>query len=209
MHNRYSITAGQAFVCRAAAGLCWTIALVQLGALLFAIAVPSADLRARCGAAGCTAATVPHLPITPEQVAAAGVRPATPEAILARIGRPAVRLPLAALDVAGQLPFVGFLLCVALGLWRLSGRSDGAVARALPWLFRAALFALIYALVSPLAQIARLSLLLSALEGGTVFFAELDLKAAAINLLLSFIAFTATWALASGHRARRELAEIV
>jgi hypothetical protein len=57
---------------------------------------------------------------------------------------------------------------------------------------------LLYALIPPLVEIARVSLLLSAIGSQTVFLAELDIVALLTNLLLAAVAFMVTWAVAAG-----------
>lgn len=205
----YSLTAKQARICRVAAGLFLAVAALQAGALLFSIAMPNMSLRWQCGSGGCVTAVVPDLGLTSDQLAAAGVGPGDPAGPLAGLGRPEVRLAQAVLEAMAQLPLAALLLCIALALWRLSRRSGDDLALGIPWLFRASICTLLYALLPPLAQIGRSSLLLSAIGSEWIFWAELDLKALLMNLLLASVAFTATWALAAGNRARRDIAEIV
>jgi hypothetical protein len=205
----YSLTPRQARICRIAAGLFLAVAVIQAAALLFALATPNTSLRWNCDSAGCTAAARPDLMLTTEQLAAAGAVPGAAAGWIHRLDRPSMRLAQAALTLAAQLPLAALLFCAAAALWRLSGRSGDDLSRALPWLLRASICTLFYALVPPLAGIARTSLLLSAVGPDFVFLAEFDLKAILMNLLLASIAFTVTWAIASGNRAQRDMAEIV
>jgi hypothetical protein len=209
MIYRYSLTAVQARICRVAAGLCLAVAIIQAAALLFGMAAPNTSLRWHCGEAGCTAASFPDLALTAEQLSAAGAAPGNSAGWIDRLDRPAIRLAQAALTLFGQLPLAALLFCAAAALWRLAGRSGDDFSRAMPWLLRASFCTLLYALAPPLANVARTSLLLSAIGPDFVFLAELDLKAILMNLLLASVAFTVTWAIASGNRAQRDMAEIV
>ena len=209
MTYSYSLTPGQARICRVAAGLFLAMAILQAAALLFAMASPNAALRWHCGTAGCTAAAFPDLGLTPEQLAEAGAAPEDSAGLVERLHRPGIRLAQACLAFAGGLPLAALLFCVAAALWRLSARGGDDLSRALPWLLRASVCTLVYALVPPLVAMARVSLLLSAIGPQFVFMAELDVKAFLMNLLLASIAFTVTWAIAAGNRAQRDLAEIV
>jgi hypothetical protein len=209
MRYSYSLTLRQARICRIAAGWFLAVAIIQMAALLFALAAPNTTLRWQCGAAGCTAAALSDLTLTAEQLAQAGATPDGSGEWMGRLDQPAVRLTEAVLTLIGQLPLAALLLCVAAALWRLSKRGRDDLSRALPWLSRASVFTLLYALVPPMMDVARTSMLLSTIGGRFVFFAELDLKAIVIHLLLASVAFTVTWAIASGNRAQRDIAEIV
>ncbi len=209
MKYSYSLTLRQARICRLAAGLFLAVGIIQAAALLFAMATPNTSLRWHCGGAGCSAAALPDLMLTAEQLAAAGAAPWDAAEWIDRLDRPQIRLAQATLTLAEQLPLVALLFCVAAALWRLSARGGDDLSRAIPWLLRASVCTLLYALVPPLAAIARTSLLLSAIGPEFVFLAELDLKAILTNLLLASVAFTVTWAVASGNRAQRDIAEII
>lgn len=205
----YSLTLRQARICRIAAGLLLAIAILQAAALLFAMAAPNTALRWHCGGAGCTVATFPELGLTAEQLAEAGAAPGDSAGLVDRLDRPWIRLAQAGLAFVGGLPLAALLFCVAAALWRLSARGGDDLSRALPWLLRASVWTLVYALVPPLAAIASVSLLLSAIGPQFMFMAELDVKALLMNLLLASVAFTVTWAIAAGNRAQRDIAEIV
>jgi hypothetical protein len=209
MNYSYSLTHRQARICRIAAGLFLAIAILQAAALLFALAAPNTTLRWQCGNAGCTTAAFPELGLTAEQLADAGAAPGNSADLVERLDRPAIRASLAALSAAGQLPLAALLFCIAIALWRLSARSGRDLSLALPWLMRASVCTLLYALIPPLVAIVRESLLLSAIGPQFMFMAQLDVKALLMNLLLASAAFTVTWAIAAGNRAERDIAEIV
>lgn len=209
MFTDYSLTPRQALICRIAAGLFVAVAVIEIGALLFALIAPNVTMRWHCGAEGCAAAGLPDLALTAEQLKAAGATAGNPAGWADRIGAPSLRLAQAVTTLAAHLPLAALLCCVAASLWRLSARGAADLAGAMPWLSRASACALLYALVPPLAEVARTSLLLSAIAGERMFFAELDVKALLINLLLALLAFTVSWALAAGSRAQSDIAEIV
>ena len=209
MFYSYSLSRWQARVCRIAAALFIVVALAQAAALLFSIVAPNTTMRSHCDAAGC-ATTSLRDPAFPEQVQTriASI-PGGAARLMAELDRPALRLGLAAVDLIDQLPLILLLACVAVAMWRLSARGDDDLSRAIPWLGWASMAALFDALGSPLAQSGRTSMLLSAIGPDRMFYIELELRALLMNLLLAFAAFVVTWALASGNRARRDIAAIV
>ena len=204
MIYRYSLTLRQARICRLAAGLFLAIAVIQVATLLFAIAAPNTSLRWNCGAAGCTAAAVPDLALTVEQLAAGAQRRARKAA--GRTAGPTRRR----LAHGSHARWQGHSRQLFRGaaLWRLSDAATTIFA-GVPWLFRASVCTLLYAIVPPPVGIGRTSLLVSSIGPEFVFLAEVDLKALFMNLLLASVAFTVTWAIASGNRAQRDIAEIV
>ena len=206
MSDRYSLSPRQARLSRMAAWAFVLAAIVQLSAALVPVFAASAVTRAICADDACRAQARPEM-MLPEDV-----RPSLPTD-LARLAdyvrRPSIRLALAALALAGALPFTSLMLCVAGALRRLAARTPDSLSAALPWLRRASFAALAVAIVPPFAMSARIMLLLPATPSGPYWYFMIDFGRFLLGLLLALAAFAITWALAAGSRAGRDLAEFV
>ncbi|WP_380927355.1 hypothetical protein [Sphingomonas arantia] len=125
------------------------------------------------------------------------------------LGLPTVRLELFFAQLVIDLPVVGLLLSVALGVHALGQRKGHDLARALPWLRRAAVFALVAAPLIPLGESIRTTVLMQAFGPPVRFYLSMEFQRLVLNLLLALVALAVTWALAAGLRAEQDLAEIV
>jgi hypothetical protein len=83
------------------------------------------------------------------------------------------------------------------------------LAKALPWLRRAACFALMSAPLMPLGESIQTTVVMQAFRPATRFFLSMEIERIALHFLLALVALAVTWALAAGVKAERELAEIV
>lgn len=129
----------------------------------------------------------------------------------AYVEEPHTRLLLAAIRSLSSLPFVGLILGVGLALRGLGSNKDDPLAYAVPWLRRASIAAVLWTLAMPLVD----SLTATALAHGlptddyTFYFVVEDLTEVSSAMLLAIAAYAAVWAVETGLRAQRDLAEIV
>lgn len=100
-------------------------------------------------------------------------------------------------------------VAVGLTLWRLGSQSDDVLARALPWLKRAASAALAWAVAQPITDSLRTMLLYPGTPTGPSWYIAIDLTVAGPTLLLAIAAYATAWALEAGIRAERDLAGFV
>lgn len=137
---------------------------------------------------------------------------ATPQAVTALdryLALPPIRVQLFAAQLVMDLPMIGLLAAVAIGVHRLGQRRGDDVAHALAWFRRGAILALIAALLIPLAESFRTTLVLRAFEPAARFTLSVEVERSLLNVLLALVAMAVTWALAGGVKAERELSEIV
>lgn len=127
----------------------------------------------------------------------------------AHVARPLVRVGLAATNLLGAMPFAGLMICVGLGLARLAGRRGNDLARALPWLRRAAFAALLLVIAGPVADSLRAMILYPGTPAGATWFFTLEFRSATIDLLLALAVFAVVWTLDAGSRAARDVAAFV
>lgn len=210
MYDSYSLSVRQARICRIAAALFLAAALIRFASVLVSTVwtpTPVADVR--CANFHCHAAERPDLLLPESERAIIARSPGAVARLVEYSHRPAVRIGLAATDLAEAVPSVFLLLSVAVATWRLGARGADDLARALPWLRRASLAALVAAIVPPLGDSLRAMLLFPAAPSGPHWYFEIDLGPLVMRLLLAFAAFIVSWALAAGGRARRDLAEFV
>ena len=141
-----------------------------------------------------------------------GARIITPDAVAALdryLALPMVRIQFFAIQTAMDLPMIGLLATVAIGVHRLGRRQGDDVAHALAWFRRGAIFALVAAFLTPVAGSFRTTLVGRAFEPAARFALSVEVERFLLNILLALVAVVVTWALANGVKAERDLAEIV
>jgi hypothetical protein len=126
-----------------------------------------------------------------------------------RLDDPQVRLRLFLVELVGRLPELAIMYCVGIALWRSSRGSVDAALSGVPWLFRASIAGVAFAILTPPIEAVRTGLLMEGVIPTSAFELDLDLDALKQNLLFAAAALAATWTISSGLRARAELAQIV
>ncbi|MGN7159974.1 hypothetical protein [Sphingomonas sp. SAFR-052] len=137
---------------------------------------------------------------------------ASPEAerrLSAHVSRPIVRAGLLGVVLIGSAPFALLLLGVGAALRHLGRRSRNPLGRALPWLRRASLAAIVWAIAQPVSASLRASLLSLGTPSGGYWYITVDFADIGIGLMLAMAAYATIWALEAGIRAERELADFV
>lgn len=210
MLDEYKLSGWQARVCRRLAFAFLAVAAVLTAMTGLALVAPDllateincADLR--CGVRGNPVSLLPdNARDEVEGSAAAAAK------FAAHLDVPATRGKLLAAEAVGGLPIVALLLSVAAALSTMARRGGDDLARAIPWLRRASIAALLAVPLVPLGESLRATVLLAALRPDGGFTLCVDLNRLVLNLLLASAAFAVTWALAAGSRAGRDIAEIV
>ena len=210
MLDDYKLDAWQARVCRLLALAFLVVAAVQASSIARALVAPellAIEIRCdglRCGISGNPVLLLPD--DTRREVAASASATA---ALGAHLDAPATRLKLMVAGTFGSMPIVALLLFVAAALRTLARRGSDDLARAIPWLRRASIAALVAVPLLPLGESLRRTVLLAAIRPERDFSFYVDVNRFILNLLLAFAAFAVTWALAAGSRAGRDMAEIV
>ena len=210
MPRTYSLSAAQRQACRllsyafAAASL---IQFVSIGVALTAPAFIASQIV--CTGSGCTFTGAP-LSLLPDSLRLTIGKMANAVTTLENhFAAPAVRLKLLVAETMMSLPVMCLLLTVAIAVYALSrGRNDD-LARALPWLRRAAVLALISVLLVPLGESMRTTVVMQAFRPATRFHLSMEIERVALHLLLALVALAVTWPLAAGIKAEQDLAEIV
>jgi hypothetical protein len=203
----YSLSPRRARIVRLAAGLFLLMGLVGTVAMFGAMIQPG--MAFHCDAQGCSS-EAQIIELAPEDARAAlSASPAAEEGFERHVAWPLVRAGLAAVELIRGLPFVALMLGVGLALRELSTRRANALARALPWLRRASLAAILMALAGPVAASAQAMILYPGTPAGPMWSIEADVRSFALELLLALAAFAVAWALDAGSRAERDMAAIV
>ena len=210
MSNDYWLSAWQARVCRILPIFFLLIAALQASSIGLAVVAPELTAmeihcdKLRCGISGNPLLLLPSG--TREVVKASASAMA---GYAAHLDLPATRLMLMATEALSNMPVVGLLMFVAAALQTLGHRGSTDLARAIPWLRRASIAALIAVPLVPIGESLRTTVLLTAIEPERHFALCVDVNRFILNLFLAFAAFAVTWALAAGSRAGRDIAEIV
>ncbi|WP_260596732.1 hypothetical protein [Sphingomonas endolithica] len=208
MSDSYSLPSGKARVCRIA-GIVFLLVATMWGVATVAQSiVPGWSIS--CGnQQGCRqgADLIGLLPVA-EQASVSG-DPAAHARFAAYVGQPSVRLGLAGLSLFDEGFLVFLFVAVGLTLRRLGGRGGPVLARALPWLRRGALSAVLWAVAQPLTDSLQAMLLFPGTPSGASWYIALDLTVAGPALLLAIAAYATAWALEAGMRAERDLADFV
>lgn len=196
----------KAWICRAAGSVFLAVALCTAAVICLGAVAP--ELTALCTGPHCEVTEGP-LDVLPSEVRSQVRRSAgATEAFEAYCRRPLVRAGGVGVMAVHLAPFALLLLSVGLALRRLGGGGD-ALAKALPWLRRASLAAIIWAVAAPLADSLQVMLLFPGTPAGAHWYLVADMQAIGTGLMLAVAAYAAVWALEAGWRAQRDLAEIV
>lgn len=207
MPDSYSLSPRRARIVRVAAAL---FMVVGLGSLIGPVAVGvRPGFSFRCNAAGCGDRTS-LIDLAPEDQRRALAASAPARArFAAHVARPLVRAGLAAVDLGEKLPFALLMICVGLALRRLAERRGADLARALPWLRRAAGLALLMVVAPPVGASLTAMILYSGTPAGPMWYFAVEFRSLALDGLLALAVFAVVWAIDSGSRAERDMAGFV
>lgn len=210
MLDEYKLSPWQARVCRFLPAAFVVVAAVQASSIALALVAPELlAIEIRCDKLRCGISGNPLL-LLPDNMRGEVEASASATAnFRAHLDLAATRLKLMAADTVSSMPMVALLLFVAAALRTLGRRGSDDLARAIPWLRRASIAALVAVPLVPLGESLRTSVLLAAIPPERDFSLFVDVNRLILNLLLAFAAFAVTWALAAGSRAERDIAEIV
>jgi hypothetical protein len=190
-----------------AAGLFLLMGLVGIVGTLGAMMQPG--LSFRCDAHGCIARTR-LIELAPEDTRAELSGSGTAQAAFERhLARPLVRAGLAAVELTRSLPFAALMLGIGMALRELATRKENDLARALPWLRRASLAAILMAVAEPVAASAQAMIAYPGTPTGPMWYVEVNFRDLAFDLLLALAAFAVVWALDAGSQAEQDMATIV
>ena len=210
MQDEYYLIRRQGWICRAAAVLFALAATINAAAAVIPIALTGTPaIEWRCGPAGCAVTEQPAQLLPEADRREVSASRAATQRFGSYAQRTDVRIGLGAIGLFAAAPLIVLLLGVSAAMWRLGARHGEAVARALPWLRRAAVAALCAALAPPIADSLAAMLLLPGTPSGPGWYLALDIGPFLTRLLLAFAAFIVTWALMAGNRARTDLAKFV
>ena len=92
------------------------------------------------------------------------------------------------------LPFVALMLGTGMALRELAARKENDLARALPWLRRASVAAILMAVAGPVAASARSMIVYPGTPTGPMWYIEVDFLRLAFDLLLALAVFAVVWA---------------
>lgn len=101
------------------------------------------------------------------------------------------------------------LFSIGLALRRLGGKRCEPLAEALPWLRRASLAAMIWAIGRPLSDSLMVSLLSPGTPEGRQWAITVDMLDIGTALMLTVAAYATVWALEAGLEAQRDLERFV
>ncbi len=123
--------------------------------------------------------------------------------------RPLVRAGIAGVTALDDGLFAAILLCVGLALRRLGDRRGEPLSRALPWLRRASLAAMIWAIGRPVSDSLMETLLSPGTPEGGQWAITVDLLDIGAALMLAIAAYATVWAIEAGLKAQRDLERFV
>ena len=127
----------------------------------------------------------------------------------AHVSRPLARIGLAGANLIGVLPFALLMVFVGAALSTLAGRRGDDLGRALPWLRRAALMALLLVIAAPVSDSLENMILYPGTPAGPTWYFGIELRTVTINLLLALAVLAVVWALDAGSRAERDVASFI
>lgn len=198
----------KARVCRIAGIVFLVIAVLWAGAAAIQSATPGWSLSCsgekRCQQGADLIALLPE-----SEQASVLAEPAARGRFVTYVDQRSVRAGLAGLILLDEGFLVFLFMAVGLTLRRLGERDGSVLARALPWLKRGALAAVLWSVAQPLTDSLRAMLLLPGTPSGPSWYIALDLTVAGPALLLAIAAYATAWALEAGLRAERDLAGFV
>ncbi|WP_156347095.1 hypothetical protein [Sphingomonas sp. Leaf33] len=125
------------------------------------------------------------------------------------IGQPEVRVGLAAIRAIKTLPFSFMVTGIGIALLCLGGRSGDPLARALPWMRRASIAAILWGGAKLVVDSLTATVLSAGLPEGFTYYFATEWNEVGTALMLALAAYTMAWALEAGVKAQRDLAEIV
>lgn len=193
--------------CRLAGALFLLIAALGIATIPLAGLWPAP--RFHCGDQGCTATSAPVELFDDGDAARLSRSPADVRRLDAYVARAPVRLALAGIELIDVGPFVVLMGAVGLALRRLGEPPAQAFARALPWLRRATIAAILWAIAQPVSDALRQMLLYRGTSWGPHWILPLNVNAIAVPLLLAIAAYATVGALESGLQAQAELDDFV
>ncbi|MGT2515012.1 hypothetical protein ACVOMT_13015 [Sphingomonas panni] len=205
MSDTYRLPLRKARLCRiAGAAFLFLAACTAIeAAILAAWPVPAFDCKG-----GCSWKTRPAQLLDDDERATI-TGPAEEQALAAYVARPIVRVGIFGVKMIHSAPFAILLFGVGTALRHLGGRGDNQLERALPWLRRASLAAIVWAVAQPVSNSLMASLLSPGTPAGPYWYIEFDLVDILTALMMAIAAYATVWALEGGLRAQRELADFV
>jgi len=207
MSDGYSLSPRKARICRLGGGFFLFAAALTAIIVPFSAAWP--EFAAFCRTEYCEISEGP-LDALPNDVQAQVRASASAQAAFdAYLARPIVRLGAMGVAATTALPFALMLLGVGIALRKLGRRGGQAVDAALPWLRRASIAAIIWAIAEPLSSSLNIMLVYPGTPAGPHWHFVLDIIAIGKGLMLGLAAYATVWALESGLRAQRDLDEFV
>lgn len=207
VQGNYLLPSRKARICRVAGALFLLLAAFTAGGVGVAALLPG--VAAACAKVGCTMTNHLADQLPEEDRAKIAASPQAGRKFDAYLARPLVRLGVAGIAALDAAPFALLLLGVGLALRRLGGRGDDPLGKALPWLRRASLAAIVRALLTPFTGSLMAMLLYPGTPAGPHWAITVDFGGISVALALAVAAYAAVWAIEAGVQAQRELAEIV
>jgi len=210
MSDRYSLSDSQRRACRWFS-LLFCAAAIGIGAVAaLALSTPGGlTNKVRCVDLHCQVVreTVDLLPqaVRAKVEATPGLR----AGLETNLAQARTRAVLTAIELVRCLPLAALFALVAMAMRRLGASGADGYAKAMPWLRRAALAAVVAALAVPVADTLRATVLVDAIDRGRGVYVMFNASQFVGDLLLAAAAWASIWALAAGSRARRDIAEIV
>lgn len=127
------------------------------------------------------------------------------QAFAAYVAQPKVRVGIMAIRAIKALPFSLMVMGIGIALLRLGGRSGDPLTRALPWMRRASIAAIAWALAKVVVDSLTATVLSAGLpEGFTYYFAS-EWNEVGTALMLALAAYAMAWAMEAGVTAQRDL----
>lgn len=207
MADEYFLPRRKAWICRAASVAFLFAAACSASGIVVAAFVP--ETIAFAERMGWDVTSRPVQVLSLKEQAQVNATPENRLTFEVYLERPIVRMGMAGIAAAERIPFVVLLFGVGLALRRLGqGRVD-PLGTALPWLRRASIAAIVWALVVPFVDSLFIMLLYPGTPAGPHWSITLDVQSIGTALMLGVAAYAAVWALEAGLQAQRELAEIV
>lgn len=208
MSDAYSLPARKARICRLAGAFFLILGAMHFVGLGMWLVGPAPHVY--CDDTGCRWKSEPLTLLDEEDRAVVAASPGNLRRFLAHVERPDVRVALFGIQQMRAVPFALLILCVGMALRRLGGRAADPLARALPWLRRGSIAAIIWAIFQPLAASLTATVLTSGMpDADYAFYIAADWGEVGTALMLALAAFATVWALEAGVQAQRDLAEIV
>lgn len=205
--DEYSLPPRKSLICR------WTGTIFLLCAAALGIGTLLSGIfpgpKSHCGESGCTWSLRPSMLLEEEVMRAVQASPTAERRFDAYAARPLVRAGIAGVTALDDGPFALILLCVGLALRRLGGKEGQPLAAALPWLRRAALMAVIWAIGRPVSDSLMVMLLSPGTPEGGQWAITIDLLDIGSALMLGIAAFATVWAIEAGLKAQRDLDRFV